>query len=127
MDCPDSCARSLDLITLMRGISELPIRAVTDNTDAEVHALHAGADSIVPKPTSPDGSAATDRRLLERAGAVLSHPDLLEAAWGDPYRGEDQEKLYVSCLRHSLAPAGVDPVETVRGVGYRYDPRRVEP
>lgn len=64
---------------------------------------------------------------MERAGAVLSHRNLLEAAWGDPYRGEDQVKLYISYLRRSFAPAAVDPVETVRGVGYRYAPRRVEP
>jgi DNA-binding response OmpR family regulator len=35
-------------------------------------------------------------------------------------------KLYVSYLRRRFAPAEVDPIETVRGVGYRYHPRRIE-
>ena len=34
-------------------------------------------------------------------------------------------KLYVSYLRRKLAPLGIDPVATVRGVGYRYEPRRL--
>ena len=64
--------------------------------------------------------------LMERPGAVLSHDELLEGAWGDLYRGESQVKLYVSYLRRRFAPAEVDPIETVRGVGYRYRPRRIE-
>jgi DNA-binding response OmpR family regulator len=64
--------------------------------------------------------------LMERAGAVLSHDELLEGAWGDPSRGESQVKLYVSYLRRRFASAEVDPIETVRGVGYRYRPRQIE-
>lgn len=151
------------------GICELPILAVTGNVDAGVHALRAGADSIVPKPISEeevrlriwrlleraghvrevlgDALVELDRRnhvvyaggrtvdltptefrllatLMEKAGAVISHLELLQAAWGDLECGEDQVKLYVSYLRRSFAVAGIDPVETVRGVGYRYQPRR---
>jgi DNA-binding response OmpR family regulator len=64
--------------------------------------------------------------LMERPGAVLSHDELLEGAWGDLCRGESQVKLYVSYLRRRFAPAEVDPIETVRGVGYRYRPRQIE-
>lgn len=171
IDCSADCAPALDLITSVRGLSELPILAVTGDADAGVHALHAGADSIVPKPISAeevrlriwrllerrghtrellgDALIELDRRnhiviagghpveltptefrllaaLMERAGAVLSHFDLLQGAWGDLDCGEDQVKLYVSYLRRSFAPSGVDPVETVRGVGYRYQPRRID-
>ena len=35
-------------------------------------------------------------------------------------------KLYVSYLRRRFAPTEVDPIETVRGVGYRFRPRRIE-
>lgn len=171
IDCPEECARALDLITSVRGLSELPILAITGNADAGVHALRAGADSIVPKPISAeevrlrivrllersgharevlgDALVELDRRnhfviaagcpvqltptefrllatLMERSGAVLSHLELLQAAWGDLDCGEDQVKLYVSYLRRSFAPSGVDPVETVRGIGYRYEPRRID-
>jgi DNA-binding response OmpR family regulator len=170
IDCPEECARALDLITSVRGLSELPILAVTGNVDAGVHALRAGADSIVPKPISEeevrlrvwrllertgherevlgDALVELDRRnhvvfaggqavdltptefrllaaLMERAGAVLSHVELLQVAWGDLDCGEEQVKLYVSYLRRKFAACGIDPVETVRGVGYRYRPRRV--
>lgn len=59
-------------------------------------------------------------------GRVLGHGQLLELVWGDRIRGRDEVKLYVSYLRRKLGDAaGVDPVETVRGVGYRYRPRLV--
>ena len=51
---------------------------------------------------------------------------MLESAWGDPYCGASEVKLYVSYLRRRFATADVDPIETVRGVGYRYRPRRLE-
>jgi DNA-binding response OmpR family regulator len=56
---------------------------------------------------------------------VLSHEQLLELVWGDPHDvSRDQVKLYVSYLRHKLMDAvpGRDPIETVRGFGYRYRP-----
>ena len=55
---------------------------------------------------------------------VLDARRLLELAWGDPLAGStDQVKLYVSYLRRKLrGAAGVEPISTVRGFGYRYDP-----
>ena len=61
--------------------------------------------------------------LMERPGAVLSREQLLEMAWGDAFRGEAEVKLYVSYLRRRFAAVEIDPIETVRGVGYRYRPR----
>ena len=71
----------------------------------------------------------TEFRMLatfaENPGRVLSHGQLLDLVWGDRIREHDEVKLYVSYLRRKLAAAAaVDPVETVRGVGYRYRPRR---
>lgn len=72
----------------------------------------------------------TEFRMLaafaERPGQVLGHRRLLDLVWGDGVREKDEVKLYVSYLRRKLGAAQVDPVETVRGVGYRYRPRRVE-
>jgi DNA-binding response OmpR family regulator len=62
--------------------------------------------------------------FAENPGRVLEHGQLLELVWGDRIRERDEVKLYVSYLRRKLAcAADVDPVETVRGVGYRYRPR----
>lgn len=71
----------------------------------------------------------TEFRMLRAFAAspdrVLAHEQLLDEVWGDRIRGRDEVKLYVSYLRRKLAAAGIDPVETVRGVGYRYAPRRL--
>jgi DNA-binding response OmpR family regulator len=62
--------------------------------------------------------------FVENPGRVLGHGQLLELVWGDRIRERDEVKLYVSYLRRKLGGAAdVDPVETVRGVGYRYRPR----
>ncbi len=71
----------------------------------------------------------TEFRMLavfaERPGQVLGHGWLLELVWSDGIREKDEVKLYVSYLRRKLGQAAqVDPFETVRGVGYRYRPRR---
>lgn len=65
--------------------------------------------------------------FAENPGRVLEHGQLLEMVWGDRIRERDEVKLYVSYLRRKLGGAAdVDPVETVRGVGYRYRPRLVK-
>lgn len=171
VDCPEDSSAALGLIDSLRVFSELPILALAGTSDAGVHALHAGADSVVPKPVSRDelrlriqrvltrsghvdavlgdslveldrlnhrviargeqlDLSPTEFRLLavlmEHPGAVLSQAQLLEMAWGDVFRGEAEVKLYVSYLRRKFTPAEVDPIETVRGVGYRYLARRIE-
>jgi DNA-binding response OmpR family regulator len=64
--------------------------------------------------------------FAENPGRALGHGQLLDLVWGDRIRDKDEVKLYVSYLRRKLgAAADVDPVETVRGVGYRYRPRKI--
>jgi DNA-binding response OmpR family regulator len=60
--------------------------------------------------------------LVRHPNQVLSHDQLLEMAWGDSVnRSRQQVKLYVGYLRRKLADASdQDPIETVRGFGYRY-------
>jgi DNA-binding response OmpR family regulator len=55
---------------------------------------------------------------------VLSHDQLLEMVWGDAAGHSPQQvKLYVGYLRRKIRDAaGVEPIETVRGFGYRYSP-----
>jgi DNA-binding response OmpR family regulator len=62
--------------------------------------------------------------LARHPNQVLSHDQLLEMAWGDSAnRSRQQVKLYIGYLRRKLANAAdTDPIETVRGFGYRYRP-----
>jgi DNA-binding response OmpR family regulator len=63
--------------------------------------------------------------LLEHAGRVLSADQLIEHVWGHAEGvSRDQVKLYVSYLRKKLGQEaeGFEPIETVRGFGYRYVP-----
>jgi DNA-binding response OmpR family regulator len=62
--------------------------------------------------------------FVQNPNQVLSHEQLLELVWGDERAAErDQVKLYVGYLRRKLGTSGDDPIETVRGFGYRYRPR----
>ena len=55
---------------------------------------------------------------------VLSHEQLLEHAWGEPFAvSRGQVKTYVRYLRRKLGwDGGSGPIESVRGVGYCYRP-----
>ena len=58
-------------------------------------------------------------------GQVLSADQLIEQCWGSTAGvAREQVKLYVSYLRKKLGsvPKGSQPIETVRGFGYRYVP-----
>ena len=64
--------------------------------------------------------------LMRHPDQVLSREQMLNAVWGfdfDP--GTKVLEVYVGYLRRKLADgSGVDPIETVRGVGYRLRVRR---
>jgi two-component system OmpR family response regulator len=55
--------------------------------------------------------------FMRRPGAVLSRYDLLENAWDFAYENRSNiVDVYVRRLRAK----GIDRIETVRGVGYRF-------
>jgi DNA-binding response OmpR family regulator len=58
--------------------------------------------------------------LMRNRNQVVSQLQLLEEIWGNADADPHQVRLYVSYLRRKLGEAGVDPIETVRGFGYRY-------
>jgi DNA-binding response OmpR family regulator len=61
--------------------------------------------------------------FVRHPGQVLSGVQLVELVWGDPWTAPDQVKVAVGRLRRKLAAAAAgDPIETVRGFGYRYRP-----
>jgi DNA-binding response OmpR family regulator len=68
--------------------------------------------------------------FVQNPNHVLSREQLLELVWSDPFAvSGEQVKLYVSYLRRKLEAASGTraPIETVRGFGYRYSPRRRRP
>ena len=62
--------------------------------------------------------------LLRHPGQVLSRQQILDYVWS--YESDVQPSMvevYVSYLRHKLnRPGKRDPIQTVRGVGYRLEP-----
>src|SRR5919204_262834 len=56
--------------------------------------------------------------LMQHAGQVLTHSELLEQVWGSDFEGESNAvKVYVAYLRQKLNAAGEpDLIHTVRGV-----------
>jgi two-component system OmpR family response regulator len=59
--------------------------------------------------------------FMRRPGQVLSHAQLLEAAWDLGYEQRSNiVEVYVRYLREKVdRPFGVRSIETVRGAGYR--------
>ena len=61
--------------------------------------------------------------LVQNAGWVVSHDQLLQKVWGYEYRDEPHYvRLYINYLREKLEKAPANPVYilTERGVGYRF-------
>lgn len=61
--------------------------------------------------------------LVQNAGWVVSHDQLLQKVWGYEYRNEPHYvRLYVNYLRQKLENDPADPkyILTERGVGYRF-------
>ena len=60
------------------------------------------------------------RVLLEFAGRVLSRGELIEQVRdGDYHVTERTIDTHVRRIRAKLRPHGIDPIETVHGVGYK--------
>jgi DNA-binding response OmpR family regulator len=65
--------------------------------------------------------------LVRNPGRVLSREALLQAVWGEGTVGIDQVKLNVGTMRRKLQAAigrELSPIETVRGFGWRFTPKR---
>jgi DNA-binding response OmpR family regulator len=121
---PEMLARIEALLRRPRAVVQRP--AVLDDEFVHIdHRAHRAEVLGVEVALTP-----TEFRMLatfaEHPGRVLGHAQLLDMVWGDGARDANEVKLYVSYLRRKLdSAARIDPVETVRGVGYRYQPRRV--
>jgi two-component system KDP operon response regulator KdpE len=68
--------------------------------------------------------------LVQNAGWVISHDQLLSKVWGYEYRDEPHYvRLYINYLRQKLEkdPANPQYILTERGVGYRFPVRNPDP
>jgi two-component system alkaline phosphatase synthesis response regulator PhoP len=61
--------------------------------------------------------------LAEHRGMVLSREQLLDKVWGPDFFGEI--RVVDVHLGHVRQKLGVDVIETVRGVGYRFEDERL--
>ena len=65
--------------------------------------------------------------LMRNQGIVLSRERILQSVWGYDYTGESRTvDVHIRTLRSKLGDAG-NAVETVRGVGYRFQSTPTEP
>ena len=86
--------------------------------DFSEHRVTVGGEEVALTPLEFRLLAAFARH----PGRLLTHDQLLEMVWNEEQLdGRDRVKLYVGYLRRKLlAAAGSEPIETVRGMGYRY-------
>jgi two-component system OmpR family response regulator len=87
------------------------------NMDPDRHRTHVG-DEEVPL-------TATEFRLLrvllERPGVVFTRAKLVECAYpGNHYVSDRTLDSHIRRIRRKLRDVGLDPIETVHGVGFRY-------
>jgi DNA-binding response OmpR family regulator len=115
---------------LLARVDALLRRAVSDDDDLEVYVDGRVSMDFARHVAEVDGRevllSPLEFRLLaafvRHRGRVLSHEQLLELAWRDPLAASrDTLKTYVRYLRRKLEWGDRDgPIESVRGVGYRY-------
>lgn len=91
--------------------------------DKREHAVRCRGFDLVLTPTEFRMLVA----FAERPDVAIEHGDLVGLIWSDGYRGAEEVKLYVSYLRRKFRAAGVNPIETLRGFGYRYRPQPLPP
>ena len=109
------------------------VRAVLRRTGRLGAAIEAGEvvvdeqAGLASRAGAPLELTATELRLLaylvRQRGLVLSKHQLLTQVWGYDAYDPNVVEVHVSALRRKLEAHGPRILETVRGLGYRFDPR----
>jgi DNA-binding response OmpR family regulator len=109
------------------------VRAVLRRTGRLGAAIEAGdvvvdeQSGLAARAGSPLELTPTELRLLaylvRRRGLVLSKHQLLTQVWGYDAYDPNVVEVHVSALRRKLETHGSRIIHTVRGLGYRLDPR----
>jgi DNA-binding response OmpR family regulator len=112
------------------------LRRWSDSASDEAHVL---SDSLVTIDFGKASVRVNGHRVsltpleFKLLAAFVDHPDhvldsgrLLQLVWGDSTAAREEVKVYVGYLRRKIKEAAaVEPIETVRGFGYRYRPKSV--
>jgi DNA-binding response OmpR family regulator len=87
--------------------------------DPAARTVHRGNTEIELSPKAFD----VLRYLMGQAGLVVSKPSILANVWDHAFDGDPNiVEVYVSRLRNAIdGPFDRNAIETVRGVGYRFD------
>jgi len=98
-------------------VAEGALRVGTVRMDPERHRTWAGDEEI--------SLTATEFRLLkvllERPGVVFTRAKLVECAYpGNHFVSDRTLDSHIRRIRRKLRDVGLDPIETVHGVGFRY-------
>jgi DNA-binding response OmpR family regulator len=114
---PELAARVRALLRRPREAASPVLSSGDIRLDPASHTVWRGAIMI---PLTPREFSLLEC-LLRRAGAVCTREDLLEHVWDAHYDGlSNVVDVHIANLRRKLdQPSQPDPVETVRGVGYR--------
>jgi DNA-binding response OmpR family regulator len=109
------------------------VRAVLRRTGRLGAAIEAGGvvvdeqAGLASRSGSPLQLTRTELRLLaylvRQRGLVLSKHQLLTQVWGYDAYDPNLVEVHISALRRKLEAHGPRSLHTVRGLGYRFDPR----
>ena len=111
----EALLRRVDRAPRDRSLQHGPIQL-----DAAARICRVDGDEVDLTPTEFDLLAF----LMGRSGEALSREAIHREVWGHDFdRGTNLIDVYVNYVRRKLEEAGCpSPIETVRGVGYRFDP-----
>lgn len=116
-DYPELAARVRALLRRPKAVSSPVLEADDIRLDPAAHRVWRGA-IMIPLTTR---EFSLLEYLLRRLGQVCRREDLLEHVWDAHYDGlSNVVDVHIRNLRRKLElPGSPDPIETVRGVGYR--------
>ena len=114
---PELGARVRALLRRSAGRADTTLRAGELALNPQTQEVHLGAKSVA----LSQRELALLERLMRRPGAIVSKSNLEGSiyAWGEEVESNTIE-VHISNLRKKL---GTDRIITVRGVGYRIDPK----
>ena len=117
---------SMDGMAVCREIrkvsANVPIIMLTarDSESDQVIGLEMGADDYVTKPLSPLTLIA--RMIAKKPRQVFSREQLLELVWDYQYFGDERTvDAHIKKLRQKIEKVGPQVIQTVWGVGYKFD------
>ena len=115
------------LAIVLAGVVTAVTLAYRAKLDGDLHSRLTTAGAAVERAGSPLELTPTELRLLaylvRQRGLVLSKHQLLTQVWGYDAYDPNVVEVHVSALRRKLETHGPRILETVRGLGYRLDPR----